>query len=60
MNIVTLRKCTMRSRLGFGKYPDCTVAEIIAADRASWIREAYYTYETIDFTDEVKEPPGSG
>ena len=53
--IVTLRRCTMKSVIGFGKYPTCTIEQVLAADASSWIRQLYYTVETIDFTDEVKE-----
>lgn len=52
--IVTLRRCTMKSRIGFGKYAACTIAEVLHTD-PSWIRQLYYTVETIDFTDDVKE-----
>ena len=53
--IVTLRRCTMKSVIGFGKYGDCTVERILAANASSWIRQLYYTVETIDFTDDIKE-----
>ena len=53
--IVTLRRCTMKSVIGFGKYPTCTIEQVLAADASSWIRQLYYTVETIDFTDDVKE-----
>ncbi|MBR4131608.1 MAG: hypothetical protein IKT99_01400 [Oscillospiraceae bacterium] len=53
--IVTLRRCTMKSVIGFGKYPTSTIEQVLAADASSWIRQLYYTVETIDFTDEVKE-----
>lgn len=58
MDFVTHRILTMKSVLKVGQYPTCTVAEVLAADCATKIRELYYTIQEIDFTDEVKEAAG--
>lgn len=58
MDFVTHRILTMKSVLKSGQYPTCTVAEVLAADCATKIRELYYTIQEIDFTDEVKEAAG--
>lgn len=55
MEITTLRRCTMKSKIGFGRYPNDTIEKVLSADGGSWIRQIYYTVETIDFTDDVKE-----
>lgn len=58
MDFVTHRILTMKSVLKVGMYPTCTVAEVLAADCATKIRELYYMVQEIDFTDEVKEAAG--
>ena len=58
MDFVTHRILTMKSVLKVGQYPTLTVAEVLAADCATKIRELYYTRQEIDFTEEVKEAAG--
>ena len=53
MDFVTLRCCTMKSKIGFGKYPTQTIEQVLVSD-ARWVRQIYYTVENIDFTDDVK------
>lgn len=54
-DITTLRRLTMKSVLKVGKYPTLTVEHLLACDLASEIRRLYYSFGSIDFTDDVKE-----
>ena len=51
----TLRKLSFKSKMGFGKYADLTVQEIINMQRTSYLRAIYYNLEGISFLDEVLE-----
>lgn len=48
-----LRKLSFKSKIGFGKYTDLTVQEIIDMERSSYLRAIYYNMEGISFTDDV-------
>lgn len=52
--IITKRILTLKSKFGFGKYPDETIGRLIECDRDAYVRFAYYNFEEIDFTQEVK------
>ena len=53
MENVRYRICTMKSRLGVGRYPDTEVGRLLEIE-PNIIRYAYYHFEKIDFVDEVK------
>jgi hypothetical protein len=50
---ILLRTMTLKSKLGFGKYINETVQKIIELHKIDYLRELYYKYEKITFTDEV-------
>lgn len=54
MEIVNRRILTMRSKIGMGRYADIPIERVLdIAPNA--VRYAYYRYDVIDFTAEVKE-----
>jgi hypothetical protein len=54
MGIVTTKRVlTLKSKLGFGKYTDLTIQEIINLGKASYLRWVYFNYENIDFLPEI-------
>ena len=55
MSNLLLRVMTMRSRIGFGLYPELTVQELIHLNKHSELIKMYYGLEKIDFDNEVKE-----
>ena len=46
------RKLASKSVLGFGKYADMTVSNVLKVDPA-WLAYAYYSYDRISFIDEI-------
>jgi len=46
------RKLAYKSVLGFGKYADMTVSNVLKVDPA-WLAYAYYFYDRISFIDEI-------
>ena len=55
MSILLLRKMTFKSKIGFGRYPDLTVKELIDIGKASELIYMYYGLDRIDFVQEVKD-----
>jgi hypothetical protein len=55
MSNLLLRKMTLRSVIGFGRYPELSVQELINLNKHSELIKMYYGLEKIDFDDEVKE-----
>jgi hypothetical protein len=53
MDVVRCRTLTHKSKLGFGKYADLTVGEIINLSRISYLRWAYFCLSKINFTKDV-------
>ena len=53
--MITLRVCTMKSRIGMGKHGNTPIEQVIGAECESWVRYVYYNFEHIDFNDEVKK-----
>ena len=53
--MITLRVCTMKSRIGAGTHGNTPIETVIAANQESWVRYVYYNIEHIDFNDEVKK-----
>lgn len=54
MDVVTLRRLTLKSILGIGKYKLISVQQIIDLGDISYLRYIYYCYSGIDFAEEVK------
>lgn len=50
-----LRTMTMRSKIGFGLYPDLCVQELIQLKKYKDLIEMYYKLDKVNFDDEVKE-----
>lgn len=46
------RKLAYKSVLGFGKYADMTVSNVLKVDPA-WLAYVYYFYDRISFIDEI-------
>lgn len=55
MSNLLLRTMTMRSKIGFGKYPDLCVQELIQMKEYRELLAMYYRLDKINFDDEVKE-----
>lgn len=53
MNVVTLRTLTFKSKLGFGKYKNMTVIEMIGAKQHKHLTSSYYKLSKINFSEEV-------
>ncbi len=51
--MITLRKLTFKSKIGFGKYENRTVQNLIDNRKHSKLIAMYYNYEKISFVDEV-------
>lgn len=58
INVVTLRKLTTKSRLGFGKYSELTVMEVIDTFRKDYLRWVYFNVKNIDFMDDILQTLG--
>ena len=54
MDRVLLRKLAWKSKLGFGKFADLTIHDIMIVEPyyLAWV---FYQFEMIDFIDEIKE-----
>ena len=50
-----LRKMTMKSKIGFGSFPDLCVQELINLKKYKELIKMYYSLDKIDFDDEVKD-----
>lgn len=50
-----LRTMTMRSRIGFGDWPELCVQELIQMKKYKELISMYYRLDKIDFDNEVKE-----
>ena len=55
MSNLLLRTMTMRSKIGFGYWPDLCVQELIQMKKYKELISMYYQLDKIDFDDEVKE-----
>lgn len=53
MDIQLLRTLTGKSKLGFGKYYDSTIQELITLKHTGYLRWVYYSISGITFTDEI-------
>ena len=53
MDVPLLRTLSFKSKLGFGKYADMTVYEIINLDKSDYLRWIYYNVNGISFNNEV-------
>ena len=49
----TKRILTLKSKLGFGKYADVTISDIIKINKCDYLRWVYFNYNGIDFLPEV-------
>jgi hypothetical protein len=58
MDLVKLRTLTLKSKLGFGKYSDLTISEIIDLNHQQYLRYCYYKFESINFTIDILETIG--
>lgn len=52
---VLLRKLTLKSIIGFGKYSDCTVGMVLSLRKTRLLRWYYYNCSNIDFNQEIKD-----
>jgi len=52
-DVITLRKLTERSTLGFGKFEHATVEELLNIRQHNYLVWVYYHYAGITFTDEI-------
>ena len=52
-NNVNKRVLTLKSRLGFGKYANNTIQEIVNLGKNQYLRWVYYNYEHIDYIEEI-------
>lgn len=48
-----LRTLTLKSKMGFGKYPNETVDFVIKQKRIAYLRWVYFNMSKINFNDEV-------
>ncbi len=55
MSNLLLRRMTMKSKIGFGIYPDLCVQELIQLKKYKELISMYYQLDKIDFDDEVKD-----
>ncbi len=53
-SVALLRICTEKSRLGFGKYGDLTVGDILKVDR-KYVAYIYYNIEKVSFKKDILE-----
>lgn len=53
MDVTLLRTLTKKSKLGFGRYADLTVQEVLDARATAYIRFLYYNYSGISFTEDI-------
>ena len=51
--MIRLRKLSFKSKIGFGKYENRTVEDLIRNRKHSKLIAMYYNYEKISFVDEV-------
>jgi ABC-type xylose transport system substrate-binding protein len=51
--MVKKRILTLKSKLGFGKYENITIDDIIKLQKDDYLRWVYYNYEFIDFMPEI-------
>jgi hypothetical protein len=58
MKTTVLRKLSNKSKIGFGKFADLRVSEIINLQRKAYLRWLYYNVEGITFLDEILEQIG--
>lgn len=56
-SVPTLRVLTRKSRLGFGKHADKTVADILICN-PTYIPWAYYSLPAISFSDDILDEAG--
>lgn len=47
-----------KSRLGFGKFSDCTVADILKIEQGEYLIWAYYNLSNISFKEDILEQLG--
>jgi hypothetical protein len=52
MDIVRLRKMTLKSKFTDGKYKGCSVEKVVSTN-PQYIQYVYYNYPKIDFSDDV-------
>jgi hypothetical protein len=55
MSNLLLRTLTMKSKIGFGTYPDLCVQELINLKKYKELISMYYQLSKINFDEEVKE-----
>ena len=55
---ILYRKLALRSRLGFGRYCDCTVQDLLNAGQQEYLIWVYYNCSRIDFLPDVREAIG--
>jgi len=53
MQIIKLRKLSLKSKLNFGKYKNCTVEQMIGLRKELSLISAYYKLSSISFNEEV-------
>lgn len=53
MDVPLLRKMTEKSVLGFGKFADCRVGDVIKLNHTRYLRWCYFNLAKISFVDEV-------
>lgn len=53
MKTITLRKLSLKSIIGFGRYADLVVQDVINLSREDELIRMYYNLEKISFLDEV-------
>ena len=55
MDTIRLRTLTLKSVVGFGKYTDSTVGQVLGLNRTGYLRWIYYNMSGISFMPEVLE-----
>lgn len=50
---INKRTLTYKSKLGFGKYIDLTIQDILNLKKGQYLRWVYFNYEGIDFIPEI-------
>lgn len=55
MSNVSKRVMTLKSVIGFGKYESLTIQRIVDMGKLSYLRWVYFSYEKIDFVEEILE-----
>ena len=53
MDVIRLRTLTEKSTLGFGKFADMSVGQVIALNKTTYLRWCYYNLSGISFSDDV-------